>query len=483
MHMSGDQSIELETLEARQHFATDIKINFQPASASTPSGYIVDAGRTYGSRNGQTYGWSSDNQSAVYDRNSSRSPDQRYDTLARMNGKSWNLKLSAGWYDVDIYVGDAANHDAVYKITTEGKLAVFTQLHYPEKYFGEGHIKLYVSDGKLTLTSASGSKNNAIDFIHVRSSSAPPSSAYKGDLKWSQSSSVNSPISRVESGIVQVGTKIYFMGGYSSSDYKSVTSRVDILDIKSNTWSRGTSLPGSQTHAGAATDGRYIYWVAGQKGPLFARGGTSESWRYDTQNKTWSKYVSLPSVRFGGALAYEDGYLYYVGGDTSDRYTASTVAWKLNTKLSSPHWETIASLPRAADHVGHAVLNGKLYIFGGEHDHGNSYVQHTDVYAYDIDSNSWSKKANLPTASSHFEGNVVVQNNKIWLFGGQIDAQQLTSEVRSYDPSTNTWTRHNSMPEKRKGGASWYNNGKFYYLTGDASGKGQPKYALTATFV
>lgn len=460
------------------------KIDFQPSGAATYSGYSADVGNTYGVRpNGQTYGWRVSNVGSHFDRNSSRSPDQRYDTTAKMSSSDvWEIKVPNGWYNVDIYVGDAWNRDADHRINVEGKLAVRVKPTYSEKYFGEGHIRLYVSDGKLTLTSASGAKNNALTHVHVSATIAPPGTAYKDNLRW-KSGSLNSPISRVEAGVVRVGNKMYFIGGYTDSLYKSVTTRVDILDIKTKAWTRGASIPGPQTHAGVTSDGRYIYSVGGQYGALFSRKGTNESFRYDTQTHQWSRYKNLPEVRFGGALAYHNGYLYFFGGTTADRNTASGKAWKLNTKSSSPTWTPIANLPRAADHMGHAVLDGKVYAIGGEHDHGNSYVQHDDVFAYNPSTNTWTARAKMPLASSHFEGNVVTHDGKLWVFGGQVDAQLLTSQVRSYNPATNTWTRHNSMTQQRKGGASWFDNGKFYYLTGDAYKIGQPRYALEAMLV
>src|SRR3954454_6837937 len=44
------------------------KINFQPSSVSNsklPMGYVADNGKKYGSRNGLTYGWSSDDTSGM----------------------------------------------------------------------------------------------------------------------------------------------------------------------------------------------------------------------------------------------------------------------------------------------------------------------------------------------------------------------------------------------------------------------------------
>src|SRR5687768_8696119 len=54
------------------------KVNFQPAGAPTPGGYVADTGATYGSRgNGYTYGWNANNSANTRDRNALA--DQRYD--------------------------------------------------------------------------------------------------------------------------------------------------------------------------------------------------------------------------------------------------------------------------------------------------------------------------------------------------------------------------------------------------------------------
>src|SRR4051812_18378870 len=117
-----------ESMEPRRLMAagnTDFHINFQPASAPVPTNYMVDAGQTYGLRaNGQTYGWSADNQSWTRDRNSSKSPDQRYDTLNVFNSLSWELAVPNGMYNVRIVAGDASYPVGNYKINVEGVLAI-----------------------------------------------------------------------------------------------------------------------------------------------------------------------------------------------------------------------------------------------------------------------------------------------------------------------------------------------------------------------
>src|SRR5687768_6221659 len=73
------EPLEPRVLMAATPFSA--RINFQPAGVSVPAGYVVDSGAVYGLRvSGLTYGWNAANANAV-DRNSTLSPDQRYDTL------------------------------------------------------------------------------------------------------------------------------------------------------------------------------------------------------------------------------------------------------------------------------------------------------------------------------------------------------------------------------------------------------------------
>src|SRR4051812_38439134 len=86
------------------------KVNFQPSTVSKalPSGYVADAGKKYGSRgNGLTYGWSSDDTAGMKVRNSSKSADVRYDTLATFtSSKKWEISVPKGTYYVRYTVGD-----------------------------------------------------------------------------------------------------------------------------------------------------------------------------------------------------------------------------------------------------------------------------------------------------------------------------------------------------------------------------------------
>jgi hypothetical protein len=150
---------------------TPAKINFQPASSPVPAGYLPDAGLVYGNRgNGLSYGWSVDNTSNMFDRNSSRSPDQRYDTLCRMqqtgDSTRWEIAVPNGTYDVYIVAGDPQNQSGTFRISAEGVLVVSGDPTLSNRWIS-GRKTVSVSDGRLTIGNAAGAKQNKICFIEI----------------------------------------------------------------------------------------------------------------------------------------------------------------------------------------------------------------------------------------------------------------------------------------------------------------------------
>jgi len=147
-------------------------VDFQPASAPTVSGYVVDSGAVYGLRaNGQTYGWNADNSAAAYDRNSPRSPDQRFDTLLMMQrfsnpNASWEIAVPNGSYRVHIVAGDAASTGGAYRIAAEGVLTVNGTPSGTTRWL-EGTQTVSVGDGRLTISNGTGASGNKVCFLEI----------------------------------------------------------------------------------------------------------------------------------------------------------------------------------------------------------------------------------------------------------------------------------------------------------------------------
>jgi glucose/arabinose dehydrogenase len=151
---------------------TTILINFQPASAPVPAGYLADGGAPFGNRgNGQSYGWNADNSAQTRDRNASNSPDQRYDTLTHLQKPAnpdavWEIAVPNATYSVRIVSGDPSNFDSVFRMNAEGVLVVNGTPTTGTRWI-EGTATVTVTDGRLTLRSGAGASNNKLCFVEI----------------------------------------------------------------------------------------------------------------------------------------------------------------------------------------------------------------------------------------------------------------------------------------------------------------------------
>ncbi|MFP2910774.1 PQQ-dependent sugar dehydrogenase [Pyxidicoccus sp. 3LFB2] len=148
------------------------RVNFQPAGAPVPTGYVADTGLVFGARgNGLSYGWNADNSVLTRDRNSTTSPDQRYDTFTHLQKPEnpnavWELALPSGQYRVTLAAGDPLHFDSVFRLTAEGQLVLSGTPTTGTRFFTSS-ADVAVTDGRLTVTTGSGASNNKINFIDV----------------------------------------------------------------------------------------------------------------------------------------------------------------------------------------------------------------------------------------------------------------------------------------------------------------------------
>lgn len=470
----------IEALESRQHMdvspsavSYSLRVNFAPMSAPSVPGYRLDYGAKFSRRgNGNYYGWSSSRISAATYHDVVRYDSVRAETGIAMGTASWSVRVPNGWYDVRILMGDPSTLKADYRVNVEGQLAV-KGVPYTNFPFVEGSKVIKVTDGVLNVSSAKGAVNNKIASIGIFATSIPKKTAQGVNIKWSLTG-VNSPIYRAESGAVRVGNKLYVLGGFTSA-YESVTNRVDILDLKTNKWTRGASLPGAQTHFGATTDGRYIYLAGGQYGPMLSIKGTNQVWRYEIATNRWAAMKGLPDIRFGGQLQYLKGRLHFIGGDDRTRVRARADHWIYDLSKPQLGWYTGRALPQPTDHHASIIVNQQLYVLGGEVEHGTSYLQNSGLFRYDDRANRWITLASMPLGVSHNEASTLTDGRRIFVIAGQADQQQLTAQVRSYDIAKNRWELHTPLPTARKAGVAWIMGNRLFYMTGDDEKFGEPR--------
>jgi beta-galactosidase len=163
------------------------RINFQPAGVPVPTGYVPDYGYAFGDRgNGFSYGWDTDNSANTYARGVASDP--RYDTGIAMQsptgGHVWQIAVPNGTYIIHMVSGDPSNYDSIDEIAVQGALAVSGGVNILSRY-EEAWRTVTVTNGVLTITNASGSSNDNLDFIDINRISggghdATPLSSGKG---------------------------------------------------------------------------------------------------------------------------------------------------------------------------------------------------------------------------------------------------------------------------------------------------------------
>jgi N-acetylneuraminic acid mutarotase len=134
-------------------------------------------------------------------------------------------------------------------------------------------------------------------------------------------------------------------------------------------------------------------------------------------------------------------------------------------------WTTKANMPTARLLLSTSMVNGKIYVIGGESRGAAALHGMSTVEEYDPATDTWTTKVAMPTARHGPSTSVV--NGKIYAIGGTpggvpCDGAGVfsTVEVEEYDPATDTWTRKADMPKARMHFSTSAVDGKIYAIGG-----------------
>ncbi|GHF37466.1 hypothetical protein GCM10017781_12700 [Deinococcus metalli] len=304
------------------------------------------------------------------------------------------------------------------------------------------------------------------------------SPAQTSPLAWS--ALAPSPTTLYEGQGTAAEGRLYVIGGFDHNDGQDpiATAAVHVYDPATDTWTTRHDAPEAITHAGVAADGQDLYVAGGfigdHPGP-----DTDHVWRYDTRADTWTAMPPLPSPRGAGALVRVGRTLHYVGGTERDASGTDVRddADHFVLSLDAPTmWHTAAPLPRARNHLGAAVLDGVIYVVGGQHLGDEAYGDVTEVERYDSATDTWTAVAPLPVPLGHVSASTVVWNSKVLAIGGvttathagAIEGEEVGS-VFAYDPATNTWSALTSLPGPRQSPVADVIGGALIVTTGSTA--------------
>jgi len=138
--------------------------------------------------------------------------------------------------------------------------------------------------------------------------------------------------------------------------------------------------------------------------------------------------------------------------------------------ISAAHaqkWSRLAPFPEPSEELWGASAGGKLYVFGAI---APGWKPKSLVYEYDPDSNSWTKKKNMPLGMHHVAA--IELDGKIYMFGGfkypdsGKPGWQPIDNAWEYDAASDTWKALAPMPTKRGSANAVAHGGKIYVIGG-----------------
>ncbi|KAH9380763.1 hypothetical protein HPB48_008855 [Haemaphysalis longicornis] len=190
------------------------------------------------------------------------------------------------------------------------------------------------------------------------------------------------------------------------------------------------------------------------------------TWIFHPALNSYCQAAAMTCRRRNVSLASVDGCVYAVGATDNEpdvpsveRYNAGVTDTADDERVGciqcfdpdSDRWETVSSSLPPLSYSSPCVLNGKLYLVGG----WDSWKRESSrsVVCFDPKTSTWNICE--PMKEGRASPGVAVMESKIFVFGGSPDVgdeRQAVGTMETYHPETNKWLWRGKMKVKR----SWF---------------------------
>jgi len=244
---------------------------------------------------------------------------------------------------------------------------------------------------------------------------------------------------------------------------------VTAVSINGGFWQVKMPMITARAMAGSAVFGSKIYVIGGQR---YSGDAVVTNEVYDPATDSWNTAADLPIPKRYPYVEVVNGKIYVIGGDNDP------LGWIVGTSnyIYDPvidQWTSGTPIPFKQGNAASVVANNKIYIFGGYTPEYHPQLPLDFNQAYDPTTDSWltsewGQLAPLPTPRRHLAAAVV--DNKIYVIGGEIIPSPNNAVPvginEMYNPSTDTWTTKASMPTPRSGLSLAVLNSEIYAIGG-----------------
>ncbi len=208
-----------------------------------------------------------------------------------------------------------------------------------------------------------------------------------------------------------------------------------------NLWETREPMQQARTGLSAAVVEGKIYAIGG-----YSRGlgddknlGTNEE--YDPITDSWTYKEPMPTPRSGFGIAVVDNKIYCICGWTETNETATNEVYDPMTDT----WETKTSMPTPRADITASAVNGKIVVTGGNYMIQGEYFTTNVTEVYDPTTDSWTSENPVPNAVSSYASAVI--DNKIYIIGGHnLDLGVKYSLTQIYDTETDNWSQGIMLP-------------------------------------
>ena len=189
------------------------------------------------------------------------------------------------------------------------------------------------------------------------------------------------PVSRINFSLGVVAGKVYLIGGTTGfgAGHEQRMDRVDVYDPATDTWAKAPKMPSRREPMGVAVVSNRLYVIGGFGWPPAGWGELplTRIDEYDPITFQWRKKTDMLDVRYGFSTVVVEDDIYLIGGlNGFPNYSAAVNMYNPQKEA----WRDIPKLPMPISPFGAAMVDGKIYVFGGV---GEGVKFLTDVLVFD----------------------------------------------------------------------------------------------------
>ncbi|NWH07637.1 MAG: hypothetical protein HXY22_03145 [Alphaproteobacteria bacterium] len=222
--------------------------------------------------------------------------------------------------------------------------------------------------------------------------------------------------------------------------------------VSAEEWTSPAELDGAVAYLNAAAVGEDIY-LAGGAG---VTGPRSDFDAFNTAKDMFRPVTPLPLGMQQFGMAALGSRIYVAGGLEGKDAKPSKGVWAYDIETGS--WDKRASLPEAR--YGHVLIaaGGKLYAFGGTGAGAGS------VSVYDAESDRWSKAGTMEAPRALM--GAASDGKRIFLVGGQTNYGKASARLDIFTIADGSWSAGPELPVARAGMTAAILDGQLHVVGG-----------------